>query len=151
MQRRAARCAPIRPAGQDSACWLASFPATGPAAPAPPDDGGSGHPVARVSSAQVVSAAITVHAPIRRVFDHWTIPSLMDAWLGADASCDPREGGVFAFTSIRGAIVRGVYDAVFPPHLLVFRWDADDARGGTSPGVRRIPPSFASRGMAYGG
>jgi len=88
---------------------------------------GGRQPRVHVSQGHAVSASVAVKAPIRLAFAHWTTPALMDSWLGTDSSCDPRDGGVFAFTSIHGLMVRGGYEAVLPPRLLIFEWDFDQA------------------------
>jgi len=98
-----------------------------PREPALPGEVG-GNPRVHVSEGHVVSASVAVKAPIRLVFAHWTTPALMDSWLGTGSSCDPRDGGVFAFTSIHGLMVRGAYEAVLPPRLLIFEWDFDEAQ-----------------------
>jgi len=81
-----------------------------------------------VSQAHAVSAKVAVKAPIQLVFAHWTTPELMDSGLGTGSSCDPRDGGVFAFTSIHGLMVRSAHEAVLPPRLLIFEWDFDEAQ-----------------------
>lgn len=106
-------------------------------------------PVAKVTPTQALSATVVVPAPLPAVFAHWTTPALMEAWIGTDAFCDPEDGGVFAFTSFYGVMVRGVYEAVVPPRLLVFRWDAAEAQVPVP--SSELGPTFVVLSEADGG
>jgi DNA-binding transcriptional ArsR family regulator/uncharacterized protein YndB with AHSA1/START domain len=86
----------------------------------------SSAPRATVSRPHVLAVEVTLAAPLDEAFAHWTTPELMARWVGDDPTCDPVDGGVFAFTLDWGAVIRGVYEAVVPPRVLVFRWDFDE-------------------------
>lgn len=83
-------------------------------------------PRATVSRPHVVATEVSLAASLDEVFAYWTTPELMERWTGDDPSCDPVDGGVFAFTLDWGAVIRGVYEAVVRPRVLVFRWDFDE-------------------------
>jgi uncharacterized protein YndB with AHSA1/START domain len=78
-----------------------------------------------------LTASIHVQAPPERVFEHFTRPAAIVAWMGEHATLDPRPGGEFS-VDIRGVPVRGRYLEVDPPHRLLISWG--------HAGSARLPP-----------
>ena len=73
----------------------------------------------------VVLAAAETPVAVEDLFRAFTEGSLYGAWLGVEVTLEDRH---FAATLEWGTRVRGFYDVVVPPELIVFRWDfADDA------------------------
>lgn len=71
------------------------------------------------------SACVTVEldCPRERVFTGFTDPALYSRWLGAPVRLDE---GRFAATLTWGTQVRGRYEHVVPPELIVMLWDFAD-------------------------
>lgn len=61
-----------------------------------------------------------------RVWNALTQPDQLSAWFGTQATIDLRPGGevVFTWDSSTGQVgtIRGVVEAVEPPHRFAFRW-----------------------------
>ena len=70
-----------------------------------------------------VSVTVEVDCPRSRVFTGFTDPLLYSRWLGAPVHIDD---GRFAATLGWGTQVRGRYELVAAPDLLVMRWDFGD-------------------------
>ena len=68
-----------------------------------------------------VRARIHIAAPPERVFEFFTRPEGLTAWMGEHAELEPTPGGRFA-VNVRGAPVRGAYQVLEPPHRLVVTW-----------------------------
>ena len=86
--------------------------------------------------------ASTVVATSQAVtFAAFTDPAVYSRWLGVPVSI---EDGRFACTLEWGTTVRGRYELVCPPELIVMRWDFDDDNvpvpGGEMTGYLRIRP-----------
>jgi DNA-binding transcriptional ArsR family regulator/uncharacterized protein YndB with AHSA1/START domain len=91
---------------------------------------------------QPVVVASTVVATDQAVtFAAFTDPAVYSRWLGVPVSIT---GGRFACTLEWGTNVRGWYEVVCPPELIVMRWDFDDDNipvpGGEMTGYLRIQP-----------
>jgi uncharacterized protein YndB with AHSA1/START domain len=71
----------------------------------------------------VVVAAVDVSTSREQTFAAFTDPVLYSRWLGAPVTI---EDGRFAATMEWGTEVRGTYDLVFPPELIVMSWDFED-------------------------
>src|SRR5437016_9784802 len=67
------------------------------------------------------STSIEIEAPPEVVFAHLVTPERMVSWMGQHAELDPVPGGGFA-VDINGALVRGEYLEVDPPHRVVVSW-----------------------------
>jgi DNA-binding transcriptional ArsR family regulator len=88
----------------------------------PADDIPERH-LAATSTRPVVVAAVEVPTPAAVTFTAFTDPELYSRWLQAPVSIT--DGG-FAATMEWGTEVRGRYELVVPPSLIVLSWDFDD-------------------------
>jgi DNA-binding transcriptional ArsR family regulator/uncharacterized protein YndB with AHSA1/START domain len=97
--------------------------------------------LSQVSTKPVVVASTTVATSQAVTFTAFTDPAVYSRWLGVPVTiCDGR----FACTMEWGTAVRGRYELVCPPELIVMRWDFDDDNvpvpGGEMTGYLRIRP-----------
>jgi uncharacterized protein YndB with AHSA1/START domain len=92
-----------------------------------------------VRTAPVVVAATVVGTSPVVTFTAFTDPVVYSRWLGVPVSI---EDGRFAATMEWGTNVRGRYELVCPPELIVMRWDFEDDNvpvpGGEMTGYLRI-------------
>ncbi|MCA9835120.1 MAG: SRPBCC domain-containing protein [Thermomicrobiales bacterium] len=65
--------------------------------------------------------SIEIDAAPADVFTYLTTNAGMTAWMGTQASLDPRPGGRFE-VDIAGYAIRGQYLEVDPPHRIVVSW-----------------------------
>jgi DNA-binding transcriptional ArsR family regulator/uncharacterized protein YndB with AHSA1/START domain len=79
--------------------------------------------LARTSTHGVVVATVDVPTDRMTTFTAFTDPVLYSRWLGVPVSL---EDGRFAATMEWGTEVRGRYELVVPPDLIVMRWDFED-------------------------
>jgi uncharacterized protein YndB with AHSA1/START domain len=86
-------------------------------------------------TADPITASIHVEAAPERVFEHFTRPEALLAWMGEHAVLDPVPGGEFS-VDIRGVPVRGRYLAVEPPRRLLISWG--------HAGSDRLPPGAST-------
>jgi uncharacterized protein YndB with AHSA1/START domain len=77
----------------------------------------------QTSTQRVVVAAVELATDRQQVFAAFTDPVLYTRWLGVPVSL---EGGRFSATMEWGTEVRGTYELVVPPELIVMGWDFDD-------------------------
>jgi DNA-binding transcriptional ArsR family regulator/uncharacterized protein YndB with AHSA1/START domain len=96
---------------------------------------------AEVRTKPVVVASTVVATGQAATFAAFTDPAIYSRWLGVPVSIS---GGRFATTLEWGTSVRGRYELVCPPELIVMRWDFDDDNvpvpGGEMTGYLRIRP-----------
>jgi len=89
----------------------------------------------------VVVASTVVDTSQAVTFAAFTDPAVYSRWLGVPVSIS---GGRFACTLEWGTNVRGRYELVCPPELIVMRWDFDDDNvpvpGGEMTGYLRVRP-----------
>jgi DNA-binding transcriptional ArsR family regulator len=78
---------------------------------------------AQTSTHRVVVAAVDVPTARELTFAAFTDPVLYSRWLGVPVSLDD---GRFSATMEWGTEIRGRYELVVPPELIVMRWDFDD-------------------------
>ena len=71
----------------------------------------------------VVVASVDVATTASSTFAAFTDPTIFSRWMGVPITLDNR---AFACTLEWGTRVRGTYDLVHPPELIVMRWDFDD-------------------------
>jgi DNA-binding transcriptional ArsR family regulator/uncharacterized protein YndB with AHSA1/START domain len=94
-----------------------------------------------VRTKPVVVASTVVATSQAVTFTAFTDPELYSRWLGVPVSI---ENGRFACTMEWGTNVRGRYELVCPPELIVMRWDFEDDNvpvpGGEMTGYLRIQP-----------
>ena len=79
--------------------------------------------LADTSTHRVVVAEVVVPASPETTFDAFTDPVVYSNWLGAPVSI---RDGRFAATMEWGTEIRGRYDIVVRPELIVMSWDFDD-------------------------
>jgi len=80
------------------------------------------------------STTIEIDAPPDVVFAHLVTPERMVSWMGQHAELEPSRTGGFA-VDINGALIRGEYLEVDPPHRVVVSWGmagSDDLPPGSS-------------------
>jgi DNA-binding transcriptional ArsR family regulator len=90
----------------------------------------------------VVVASVEVGADQASTFRAFTDAGVYSRWLGVPVRID---GGTFACTLEWGTEVRGRYEIVCPPELIVMRWDFEDdaipVPGGEMTGYLRVLPT----------
>jgi DNA-binding transcriptional ArsR family regulator/uncharacterized protein YndB with AHSA1/START domain len=96
---------------------------------------------AQVRTKAVVVASTDVDTSQAVTFAAFTDPVVYSRWLGVPVTLT---GGRFACTMEWGTNVRGRYELVCPPELIVMRWDFEDDHipvpGGEMTGYLRIRP-----------
>ncbi len=96
---------------------------------------------ADVCAKTVVVAGVDVATSQAVTFAAFTDPAVYSRWLGVPVTI---AGGRFACTLEWGTAVRGRYELVCPPELIVMRWDFEDDNvpipGGEMTGYLRIQP-----------
>jgi DNA-binding transcriptional ArsR family regulator/uncharacterized protein YndB with AHSA1/START domain len=94
-----------------------------------------------VRTKPVVVASTDVDTSQAVTFAAFTDPAVYSRWLGVPVTLSD---GRFACTMEWGTSVRGRYELVCPPELIVMRWDFDDDNipvpGGEMTGYLRIQP-----------
>jgi DNA-binding transcriptional ArsR family regulator len=89
----------------------------------------------------VVVASTDVRTGQASAFAAFTDPAVYSRWLGVPVTI---EDGNFACTMEWGTRVRGRYELVCPPELIVMRWDFEDDNvpipGGEMTGYLRVTP-----------
>ena len=94
-----------------------------------------------VRTKPVVVASTDVDTSQALTFAAFTDPAVYSRWLGVPVTI---EDGRFACTMEWGTSVRGRYELVCPPELIVMRWDFEDDNipvpGGEMTGYLRIKP-----------
>jgi uncharacterized protein YndB with AHSA1/START domain len=97
----------------------------------------------RVSTKAVVVASTDVSTSQPATFAAFTDPVVYSRWLGVPVTID--EDWRFACTMEWGTHVRGRYELVCPPELIVMSWDFEDdtvpVPGGEMTGYLRVRPS----------
>lgn len=92
----------------------------------------------------VVVASTDVATSQASTFAAFTDPAVYSRWLGVPVTIKDRN---FACTMEWGTRVRGRYELVCPPELIVMRWDFEDDNvpipGGEMTGYLRVTPSGA--------
>ncbi len=96
---------------------------------------------ARVRTTPVVVASTDVDTSQEMTFTAFTDPAVYSRWLGVPVTM---QDGRFACTMEWGTNVRGRYELVCPPELIVMRWDFEDDNvpvpGDEMTGYLRIQP-----------
>jgi DNA-binding transcriptional ArsR family regulator/uncharacterized protein YndB with AHSA1/START domain len=96
---------------------------------------------AEVRTTPVVVASTDVDTSQEVTFAAFTDPAVYSRWLGVPVTL---RDGRFACTMEWGTNVRGRYELVCPPELIVMRWDFEDDNvpvpGGEMTGYLRIQP-----------
>jgi DNA-binding transcriptional ArsR family regulator/uncharacterized protein YndB with AHSA1/START domain len=79
--------------------------------------------LADTATRPVVIAGVDLPAPAEAAFTAFTDPAVYTRWLQVPVTI---HDGDFAATLEWGTEVRGRYEFVVPPHLIVMRWDFED-------------------------
>ena len=79
--------------------------------------------LASTSTGQVVVASVDLPTSVDDAFNAFVDGDNFSSWIGAPVRL---EDGQFAATLEWGTEVRGRYELVVPPHLIVMSWDFDD-------------------------
>lgn len=98
--------------------WMLEAPSKWQAADAIPE-----RELTRTTAHRVVVATVDVPTDRPRTFAAFTDPAIFSRWLGVPVSLDD---GRFSATMEWGTEIRGRYEIVVPPELIVMRWDFDD-------------------------
>ena len=105
--------------------------------------------LAATSTAPVVVAEVVLPTPPEMTFTALTDGELYSRWLQVPVSID---GDRFAATLEWGTEVRGRYEFVIPPQLIVMSWDFDDDNvPGSRPPDHRLPAGQSGRRRQPGG
>jgi uncharacterized protein YndB with AHSA1/START domain len=99
-------------------------------------------------TAEPLRAQVRIDAPPERVWEFFTRPEAVIAWMGEHAALAPRPGGEFA-VDIKGAPVRGRYLELDPPRRLLLSWgyagSAELPPGASTVEVRLVPDGAGTR------
>jgi DNA-binding transcriptional ArsR family regulator len=102
--------------------------------------------LAEAHTALVVAATVEVETDQHTTFAAFTDGSVYSKWLGAPVTIND---GRFAATMEWGTEVRGRYELVHPPELIVMHWDFEDDNvplpGRALTGYLRVHPVLPSR------
>lgn len=90
------------------------------------------------------STTIDIEAPPDVVFAHLVSAERMVSWMGQHADLRPVPGGGFA-VDVKGALVRGEYLELDPPHRVVVSWGMAGA-GDLPPGASRVEFTLTPNG-----
>jgi uncharacterized protein YndB with AHSA1/START domain/DNA-binding transcriptional ArsR family regulator len=106
--------------------------------------------LSQASTKPVVVATVDVETDQETTFNAFVDPEVYSRWLGVPVTI---EEGRFACTLEWGTSVRGRYELVCPPELVVMRWDFDDDNvpvpGGEMTGYLRVTKSTGTAGGAH--
>jgi uncharacterized protein YndB with AHSA1/START domain len=101
---------------------------------------------AGTSQTQAIEREVRIDASPETVFDFFTDPAKMVQWKGAEATLDPRPGGVYRVQMNEQAIAVGEYVVVDPPNRLVFTWGWEGDFAATPPGSSTVEVTFTADG-----
>lgn len=85
-----------------------------------------------------VEHEVRVAAPPETVFGYFTDPSRLVEWIGAEATLDPRPGGVCRIVVTDEAVMRGEFVEVDPPRRLVISWGWEQRLFDVPPASTRV-------------
>jgi uncharacterized protein YndB with AHSA1/START domain len=86
----------------------------------------------------VIEREVHIAASPETVFEFFTDPAKMVQWKGAQATLDPRPGGVYRVEMNEQAIALGEYVEVDPPNRVVFTWGWEGDYASTPPGSSTV-------------
>src|SRR5437660_708215 len=95
---------------------------------------------------EVVEHEIRIAARPETVFAYFTDPVRMVAWMGTEATLDPRPGGVCRIDVTGGAVMVGEFLEVDPPHRIVFSWGWEKGWYETPPRSTSVEVSLTPEG-----
>jgi len=86
----------------------------------------------------IIEREVQIDASPDTVFEFFTDPAKMVQWKGAQATLDPRPGGVYRVQMNEQAIAIGEYVEIDPPHRVVFTWGWEGDFAATPPGSTTV-------------
>jgi uncharacterized protein YndB with AHSA1/START domain len=101
---------------------------------------------AGISQSFTVEREVRIDASPDTVFAFFTDPALMARWKGANATLDPRPGGIYRAELNEQAVVVGEYVELDPPNRLVFTWGWEGGFASTPPGSSTVEVTFVPDG-----
>jgi uncharacterized protein YndB with AHSA1/START domain/DNA-binding transcriptional ArsR family regulator len=108
------------------------------------------HELSQVNTKLVVLATVDVETDQETTFKAFVDPEIYSRWLGVPVTI---ENGRFACTLEWGTSVRGRYELVCPPELVIMRWDFDDDNvpvpGGEMTGYLRVTAARTPPGGSH--
>ena len=84
---------------------------------------------------------VHVDAQPDTVFAFFTEADKITRWLAAEATTDPRQGGINHQTHHFGGVdylLRGEFLEFDPPHRVVFTWGFENSESGVAPGTSTV-------------
>jgi uncharacterized protein YndB with AHSA1/START domain len=94
----------------------------------------------------LVEREVRIEASPETVFAFLTDPEKMVRWMGTEATCDPRPGGIYRVNFAGRSAVRGEVVEVVPPRRLVFTWGWEGEVFPVPPGSSRVEISLVPDG-----
>jgi uncharacterized protein YndB with AHSA1/START domain len=94
----------------------------------------------------LVEHEVRVAASPDSVFEYFTDPAKMVAWMGVEATLDPRPGGVCRINPSGQAVMLGEFVEVDRPRRIVFTWGWETAQLKTPPQSTLVEVSLAPDG-----
>ena len=83
-----------------------------------------------------VERELTIEASPETVWEFLVDPDKAIAWMGQNASFEPRPGGLFRIDVIPGHTARGEFVELDRPRRLVYTWGWEEGENGPNP----VPP-----------
>ena len=81
----------------------------------------------------LVEHRLRIDATPETVFAYFTDPVKLVAWMGVEATLDPRPGGICRITFSSEATMLGRFRELDPPHRLTFTWGWEEQLFGVVP------------------
>lgn len=101
--------------------------------------------MSKTTSTEPIVKAVRIAAKPETVFGFFTEPDKLTRWLAAEATTDPRPGGINHQTHTGGEddpggpyYMRGEFVEVDPPSRVVFTWGFEDSTLGVFPGTSTV-------------
>ena len=89
---------------------------------------------------------IRIAASPETVFSHFTDPARMVRWMGAEATLDPRPGGVCRIDPSGHGAMLGAFVEIDPPRRVVFTWGWERELFSTPPQSTLVEVTLTSEG-----
>ena len=93
-----------------------------------------------------IEREVRIDASPETVFEFFTDPVLMVRWKGANATLDPRPGGVYRVEMNEQAVAVGEYVELDPPNRIVFTWGWEGESASMPPGSSTVEVTFTRDG-----
>jgi len=97
------------------------------------------------SATDVVEHEVRVAAPPEVVFDYFTDPLKIVAWMGDEATLDPRPGGICS-VEINGSRILGEFTEIEFPTRIAFTWGFEQRLFGVPPQTTAVEVSLVPDG-----